>query len=94
MKMGAKLRETTPCYKHKLIHLYQDAIEKLANKVAGFAKSKSILFDSWKDSITRDIDKALRCLPNTLKSSHVLDKPEVCKYVSFLHDIFVIVPVS
>ena len=54
--MGAKFIETPPCNKHKLTHLYRDAIEKLTNKVARFAKSKSIIFDSWKDRITRDID--------------------------------------
>ena len=73
MKMGAKFREIPPCNKHKLTHLCRDAIEKLTNKVALFVKSKSIIFDSWKDSITRAIDKALTCLLNTLKSSHILD---------------------
>ena len=92
MKMGVIFRYTPPCDKHKLTHLYRDAIEKLTNKVARFTKSKSIIFDSWKDSITRDIDKALKCLPNTFKSSHILDKPEVCKYINFFHDRFVIVP--
>ena len=48
IKMGAKFRETPPCTKHKFNHLYRDAIEKLTNKVARFAKSKSIIFDSWK----------------------------------------------
>ena len=42
-------------------HLYRDAIEKLTNKVASLAKNKSIIFDSWKDRITRDIDKASEC---------------------------------
>ena len=98
--MGAKFRETPSYDKQKLTHLYwisvkpRDAIEKLTNKVARFAKSKSIIFDFWKDSITRDIDKALTCLPTTLKSSHILDKPEVYKYINFLHDRFVIVPVD
>ena len=77
-----------------MTHLYRDAIEKLTNKVARFAKSKSIIFDSWKDRITRDIDKALKCLPNTFKSSHIVDKPEVCKYINFLYDRFVIAPVD
>ena len=94
MKMGAKFRETPPYNKHKLTHLYQDAIEKLTNKIDCFAKSKSNIFFSWKDSITRNIEKTLKCLPNTLKSSHMLDKPEVCKYINFLHDRFVIVPVD
>ena len=94
MKMRAKLRETPPCNKHKLTHLYRDAIEKLTNKIARFAKSKSIIFDSWKDHITRDIDRALKCLPNTFKYSHILDKPEVCKHINFLYDRFVIVPVD
>ena len=58
-KMGVKFRETPPCNKHKLTHLYWDAIEKLTNKVARFWKSKIIIFGSWKDGITRDIDKAL-----------------------------------
>ena len=61
MKMGAKFRETPLCNKHKLTHLYRDAIEKLTNKVVSFAKNKSIIVDSWKDSITRDIDKVLKC---------------------------------
>ena len=77
MKMGAKFRETPPCNKHKLTHLYRDAIENLTNKLTRFAKSKSIIFDSWKDRISRDIDKALKCLPNTFKSAHILDTPEV-----------------
>ena len=94
MKIGAKFRETTPCNSHKSTHLYRHAIEKLTNKVARFAKSKSIIFDSWNDSITGDIDKAFKCSPNTFKSSHILDKPEVCKYIHFLHDKFVIVPVD
>ena len=46
------------------------------------------------DSITRDIDKALKCLPNKFKSSHILNKPEVCKYINVLHDRFVIIPVD
>ena len=94
MKMGAKFRETPPCNEHNLTHLYRDAIVKLTNKAARFAKSKSIIFYSWKDHITRDIAKALTCLPNTFKSSHILNKPEVCKYINFLHDRFVIVPVD
>ena len=77
--MGAQFRETPPCNKRKLTHLYRDAIEKLTNKVARFAKSKNITFDSWKDSITQDIVKALKSLPDSFKSSCVLDKPEVCK---------------
>ena len=91
--MGYHL-ETPPCNKHKLTYLYRDAIEKLTNKVARFAKSKSIINDSWKDRTTRDIDKALKCLPNTSKFSHILDKPEVCKYINFLRDRFEIVPVD
>ena len=62
MKMGAKFRETPPCNKRKLTHLYRDAIKKLTNKVARFAKSTSIIFYSWQDSMTRDIDKTLMCL--------------------------------
>ena len=53
MKMGAKFWETTPFNKYKWTHLYRDAIEKLTNKLARFAKSKSIIFDSWEESITR-----------------------------------------
>ena len=82
--MVAKFRETPPFNKHKLTHLYRDAIEKLTNKLARSAKSKSIIFYSWEESITQDIDKALKCLPNTFKSSHLLDKPEVCKYTPCL----------
>ena len=43
MKMRAKFRETPPCNKPKLTHLYRDAIEKLTNKVVRFAKSKNII---------------------------------------------------
>ena len=44
MKMAAKFKETPSCNKRKLIHLHWGASEKLTNKVARFAKSKSIIF--------------------------------------------------
>ena len=46
--------------KHKLIHFYGDAIEKLTDNLARFTKRKSITFNSRKDSITQEIDKALK----------------------------------
>ena len=57
MKMGAKFREIPTCNNRKFTHLFQDFFE---NKVTHFAISKSIIFDSWKDSITEGIDKALQ----------------------------------
>ena len=78
--MGAKFIETPTCNNHGLTHLYRDAIENLTNQVARFAKSKSIMF--------------LALQSNTLTSSHILDKPDVCKYIHSLHDRSVIVPVD
>ena len=94
MKMGAKFKETPPYNKRQSTHLYLDAIQKLTNKVARFAKSKSTIFYSWKGGMTQDIDKTLKSLPNTLKFSCILNKLEVCKYVNFLHARFVKVPVD
>ena len=92
--MGAKFRETPPCNKRKLTHLYEDAIEKLTTKLARSTKSKSIIFGCWKDCLIQGIHKAFKSLPGTFKSSCILDKPEVRTYIKFLHDRFVIVPVD
>ena len=94
MKMGAKFRETPPCNKRKLTHLYEDANEKLTTKLARSTKSKSIIFGCWKDCLIQGIHKAFKSLPGTFKSSCILDKPEVRTYIKFLHDRFVIVPVD
>ena len=59
-----------------------------------FALHKKHHFDSWKDSITQDIDKALESLPYTFKSSCILDIAEVSKNINSPHDRFVIVPVD
>ena len=92
--MGAKFRETPPCYKGKLTCLYRDAVEQLTNKVARSTKRKIILFYSWKHSIIQEMGKVLKSLPITFESSFIMDQPEVRQYMNYHHDRLVIVPVD
>ena len=65
-----------------------------SQKVARSTKRKFIIFDSWKQNIIQEIDKVLKSLPITFVSSFIMDRPEVCQYINYLHDRFVIVPVD
>ena len=92
MKKGAKFRETPSCSKYKLDHLYQDAIDQLTTKLARHSKSKSGIFYHWKNIILQEIKLILKQLPSKFPSSQILNRPEVIKYIQYLHDRFVIVP--
>ena len=94
MKKGAKFRETPSCSKYKLDHLYQDAIDKLTIKLARHSISKSGIFYHWKNIILQEIKLILKQLPSKFPSSQILNRPEVIKYIQYLHDRFVIVPVD
>ena len=92
--LGAKFRETPSCSKYKLNHLYQDAIDKLTIKLARHSKSKSGIFYHRKNIILQEIKLILKQLPSKFPSSQILNRPEVIKYIQYLHDRFVIVPVD
>ena len=92
MKKGHQFRETPSCSKYKLGHLYQDAIDKLTTKVARHSKSKSGIFYHWKILSFKISKLIVKQLPSKFPSSQLLNRPEVIKYIQYLHDRFVIVP--
>ena len=94
MKMGHKFRETPSCSKYKLDHLYQDAIDKLTTKVARHIKSKSDIFLPLKILSFKKSKLIVKQLPSKFPSSQILNRPEVIKFIQYLHDRFVIVPVD
>ena len=55
---------------------------------------KIIIFDSWKRSIIKEIDKVSTSLPITFESSFIMDRPEIRQCMNYLHDRFMIVPVN
>ena len=74
----------------------QHRVQKLTKKVARSTKRKIIICDPWKRCIPREIDKVLKFLPTciTFESSFIMHKPEVRKYINYLHDRLVVVPVD